>query len=199
MPHSLWNLAQLSLACFPLFISFLVILFPDWRWKTHRKKSGFKRILLKELECFQCVLRCLEHLVNFKHPVLVILPDFQMCSNWEKLSKYTFQPHVSAVDRYILEDVFEISWDLVFDRRNNEVENILFLLVIIVKLNSIHGGHYIWFYVMCTYPIIVTYAFSEHIFIEAHSINIKEKKDLLWERQEAMGVMLWISPAEKGP
>lgn len=33
---------------------------------------------------------------------------------------------------------------------------------------------------------------------EAHSINIKEKKDLLWERQEAMGVMLWTSPAEKG-
>lgn len=52
---------------------------------------------------------------------------------------------------------------------------------------------------MCTYPIIVTHTFSERIMYEAHSINIKEKKDLLWERQEAMGVMLWTSPAEKGP
>lgn len=114
-----------------------------------------------------------------KHPVLGILPDFQICSNWEKLSKYTFHPHVSAIDRYILKDVFEISWYFVFDRRNNEVDNILLLLVIVVKLNSINGGHYICFYIMCIYPIIVTYAFSEHIFIEAHSINIKEKKDLL--------------------
>lgn len=86
--------------------------------------------------------------------------------------------------------MFEISWDFVFDRRNNEIDNILLLLVIIVKINSIHGGHYICFYVMCTYPIIVTHAFSECIMYEAHSINIKEKKDLLWERQEAMGVML---------
>lgn len=98
-----------------------------------------------------------------KHPVLGILPDFQMCRNWGKLSKCTFHPHVSTVDRYIWKDVFEISWDSVFDRRNNEIDNILLLLDIIVKLNSIHSGHYICFYVMCTYPIIVTHAFSERI------------------------------------
>lgn len=38
-----------------------------------------------------------------------------------------------------------------------------------------------------------------HIMYDTHIVNIKEKKDLVWERQEAMSVMLQTSPAEKGP
>lgn len=38
-----------------------------------------------------------------------------------------------------------------------------------------------------------------HIMHGTYIVNIKEKKDLVWQRQEAMSVMLWTSPAEKGP